>query len=71
MMFLFGMFTGFFIASLISFICFYFMAGGTLKIDHSDPEKDLYRFEIDDLDDLSKKKRVILSIKHDADLSQK
>lgn len=71
MTFLFGMFTGFFIASLISFICFCFMAGGTLKIDHSDPEKDLYRFEIDDLDDLSKKKRVILSIEHDANLSQK
>ena len=71
MMFLFGMFTGFFIASLISFICFCFMARGTLKIDHSDPEKDLYRFEIDDLDNLSKRKRVILSIEHDADLSQK
>ena len=71
MTFLFGMFTGFFIASLISFICFCFMAGGPLKIDHSDPEKHLYRFEIDDLDDLSKKKRVILSIEHDADLSQK
>lgn len=71
MTFLFGIFTGFFIASLISFICFCFMVGGTLKIDHSDPEKDLYRFEIDDLDDLSKKKRVILSIEHDADLSQK
>ena len=71
MTFLFGMFAGFFIASLISFICFCFMARGTLKIDHSDPEKDLYRFEIDDLDNLSKRKRVILSIKHDADLSQK
>ena len=71
MTFLFGMFTGFFIASLISFICFCLMARGTLKIDHSDPEKDLYRFEIDDLDNLSKRKRVILSIEHDADLSQK
>ena len=71
MTFLFGMFAGFFIASLISFICFCFMARGTLKIDHSDPEKDLYRFEIDDLDNLSKRKRVILSIEHDADLSQK
>ena len=71
MTFLFGMFTVLFIASLISFICFCFMARGTLKIDYSDPEKDLYRFEIDDLDDLSKKKRVILNIEHDADLSQK
>ena len=71
MTFLFGMFTGFFIASLISFICFCFMARGTLKIDHSDPEKDLYRFEIGELDGLSKKMRVILIIEHDADLSQK
>lgn len=44
---------------------------GTLRIDHSDPEKDIYRFEIDDLDALSKKKKVILAVDNDADLSQK
>lgn len=44
---------------------------GTLKIDHSNPEKDTYRFEIDKLDNLSKSKRVILKVDNDADLSQK
>lgn len=45
-------------------------ASGTLRIDHSNPEKDIYRLEIDNLDDLSKKKRVILKIDHNANLSQ-
>lgn len=42
---------------------------GKLRVDHSNPEKDLYRFEIDDLDKLSKRKMVILKIDHRADLS--
>lgn len=44
---------------------------GKLKIDHSNPEKDLYRFEIDDLDKLTNKKRIIVKIVHNANLSQK
>ncbi len=44
---------------------------GTLKIDHSDPEKDIYRIDINDLDKLSKKKLIILKIDNHADLSQK
>lgn len=41
---------------------------GTLKIDNSG-EKDLYRFEIDDFDGLSKKKYVTLKVDNHADLS--
>ena len=48
-----------------------FVAHGTLRIDHSDPEKDVYRFEIDDLEKLNKKAYVELKIDHHADLSQK
>ena len=44
---------------------------GTLRIDHSNPEKDIYRFDIDDIDSLSKKKRIILKVDNHADLSQK
>lgn len=44
---------------------------GVLRVDHSDPEKVLYRFEIDDLDELDTVNRVILKIDHNADLSQK
>lgn len=43
---------------------------GTLKIDHSNPDKDSYLFEIDDLDSLSRKKHVILKIDNNARLSQ-
>lgn len=43
---------------------------GTLKIDSSNPEKDVYRFEIDDLDKLSKKSRIVLKVDRNADLSQ-
>lgn len=42
---------------------------GTLRIDHSNPEKDVYRFETDNLDNLSKKKHVVLKIDNSADLS--
>ena len=34
-----------------------FFTSGTLRIDHSNPSKDTYRFEIDDLDVLGKKRR--------------
>lgn len=44
---------------------------GTLKIDHSNPEKDIYRFDVDDLDGLSKKKHITLKVDNHADLSQK
>ena len=44
---------------------------GTLRIDHSDPNKDMYRLELNDLDVLTRKKLVILDIDHHANLSQK
>ena len=44
---------------------------GTLMIDTSDPEKDLYRIQIDELDNLDKKHRIVLDIDRNADLSQK
>lgn len=47
-----------------------FVAHGTLRIDHSNPEKDVYRFEIDDLEKLNKKAYIELKIDHHADLSQ-
>lgn len=55
----------------IVIVCIWFLTRvvGKLKIDHSNPEKDLYRFEIDDLDKLSKKKIIVLEIDHKADLS--
>lgn len=60
------------IGSIISNIIFYWRTGfGTLNIDHSNPDKDVYRFEIEDLDDLYKKSKVVMSIKHRNTNSQK
>ena len=44
---------------------------GTLRIDHFNPEKDVYRFEIDDLDSLNRKREILLKVDHHADFSQK
>lgn len=44
---------------------------GKLLIDHSNPAKDLYRFDIGDIDKLAKKKKIIVKIVDGADLSQK
>lgn len=50
-------------------ICY---GSGTLKIDRSDSTKPKYRFELDDSPEtIGKKKRYILRIEHNADLSQK
>ena len=60
------------IGSIVTIIFHHMLfTSGTLRIDHSNPEKDTYRFEIDNLDSINKKKRITLVIDHDADLSQK
>lgn len=43
---------------------------GTLKIDRSNPQTDVYRIYLNDLDILSKKKYIRLKIDANADLSQ-
>lgn len=59
---------GVFIGSIIHYA---FGSSGTLRIDHRNPEKDVYRIEIDNLDNLAKKRRVVLKVDNHADLSQK
>ena len=44
---------------------------GVLRIDRSNPEKDRYLFEIDNMASISKAKRVMLKVDNNADLSQK
>lgn len=55
---------------MLGFFCGRVGTDGTLKIDHSNPRKDLYRIEIDDIYNLPKKKRVVLQVEDNADLSQ-
>lgn len=45
-------------------------ATGKFRVDHSNPQKDVYRVEIDNLDIIDKKSRMYLKIDHNADLSQ-
>jgi hypothetical protein len=42
---------------------------GTLRIDRTSHERDLYRLEIDDLDNIYKKKTIVLKVDPNADLS--
>lgn len=69
MQFLLGVLLGLLVASLL--IWNPWTEHGVLRIDISNPGKDLYRFEIDRLDRLARKKRVILKIDSRANLSQK
>ena len=67
--FLIGLVAGGSIANVIFGV--YYKPEGTLRIDHSNLEKDIYRIDIEDLDKLSKKKVVMLTIDNNAHLSQK
>lgn len=46
------------------------LTDGVLKIDCSNPQKDVYRIVLSDLSRLSKKKRIVLKVDPRADLSQ-
>lgn len=60
-----------FVSSIVTMMVMYLTsARGTLRIDHTNPEKDVYRIEINNLEDLSRKKRVILDVDNSAILSQ-
>ena len=69
MAYLIGVIIGCLVSNIIFFIRYRY--GGTLRIDNSNPEKDVYRFEIDDINKLSKFKRIILKVNHNSGLSQK
>lgn len=62
---------GFCVGMLVNEIILYFKKNdGQLKIDYSNPEKDIYRLELDDIDSLDRKRTITLKIVHNADLSQ-
>ena len=61
LLFLIGVVAGAFIACIIAA---FHTAYGTLEINDSDPEKDIYQIQIEDLDSLSKKKYLKCKITH-------
>ena len=67
LLFLAGVVVGSIIGSIIQGIR---VAHGTLKIDKSNTQTDVYRLCLNDLDILSKKKYIQLKIDANADLSQ-
>lgn len=57
------------------FVMFIFLTrinvAGTLYIDrHSDPNRDLLRFVVENMDVLFKKKRIVMKVNDNANLSQ-
>lgn len=66
LLFLGGVSIGIIISILLNFLK---TSYGVLKIDISDSEKEMYRICLDDLDDLKKKKRIMLKVDSNADLS--
>ena len=55
---------GFIFGLLTSVICRNLTKNdGILRIDQSNPEKDIYRLEIDNLDILPRKKKIVLKVK--------
>lgn len=68
----FGILIGLFVGMLLTVIAYYAKTSfGTLRIDRQNPEKDIYRFDIEgDIINLPKKKRIIMKVDSNADLSQ-
>lgn len=63
---------GFIFGWAVTRFVFFMRCGyGTIRIDLRDPKKDRYRLDISNLEELSKRKRVILKVDNNADLSQK
>ena len=56
--------------AVVTYLYWHRKASGKLYIDHTNPEKDIYRIAINDLDKLSKKKRIVLYVDNNAHLSQ-
>ena len=53
-----------FLLGLIIGLVYPHKTAGVLKIDHSSPVKDVYRFEVENLDLLDRKTRIFLKVDH-------
>ena len=56
-----GLFIGVFITRFLNS----FVPRGILYINTKDPNKDLYRLEVEDLDDLERANQILFYIQHD------
>lgn len=67
--FLIGVIVGVILTTIIYVLVHHKRTIGVLQIDRTNPEKDVYRFDIKDFDALTKKKHIIMKVNNDADLS--
>ena len=51
-------------AIISSFVMMLRSSRGTFLIDNSDPEKDVYKLNLGDLDEVSKKRLIVVRIEH-------
>lgn len=58
-------------ALVVIFLLANFVGTGVLRIDRSNPNKDVYRFDVGNINSLSKKKLILLKVDRNADLTQK
>lgn len=61
---------GFIAGIIFTLICCRKKPAGTLRIDRSNPNKDIYRFDVGDLDKLVAKRRIVLDIDPNANFTQ-
>jgi hypothetical protein len=57
-----------FLGSMVATFMCNVTSGGTLNIDRSNPEKDLYLFDVGDLEKLPKRKYIVLKVNPNANL---
>lgn len=69
--YLIGIIVGVVVHALVSIMLrVIFVGSGVLRIDQSNPEKTIYRIELNEVDTLRNKKRFILKVDTNAKLSQ-
>lgn len=59
------------IGIMVSAVYFRIKTVGVLLIDTTNEEKDIYRFDVKDLEKLKKHRSIVLKVNPKADLSQK
>ena len=66
MWFILGLIAGSIVATIIFYVR---IPIGTLKIDRTNPEKDVFRIDIENLHEFKKRTKVLLIVDPNADLS--
>lgn len=58
----------FLIGVIVGYLCSRLRVSGVLKIDRTNPNRDIYRFDVEHLDNLNTKRRIVLKVEPDSRL---